>query len=227
MPKLLHTKNILLLIGIFAGIASLLWVVWQLSGSEISEPKTADVDLLEATTGEEISMPTTPVPQNTPEPLTTIEPKDDKINEENSDEVVYEDDIGKFSIAYPREWKVVTGMSEPDSLGSIWFVAPGRELDIIYPGETMIVIRENSENLPLDEYYEKPFAINLFETSEIQENVEIAGIQGKKFSKVQGLSESVIAAVVHEGQVIEFHDISTTHQDDQIWQNMLTSLSWL
>ncbi|MFC1617753.1 hypothetical protein ACFL2B_00560 [Patescibacteria group bacterium] len=231
--KFLHTRNIILLIGILAGVAVLAWVVMQFSSDElesesaIAEPQVID-DEISPTPAGQVEIDTEEVPMvEEVEPLTTVVPEDNPESEASSDFRVHEDSIGKFAISYPQDWSVVSGKSEPDSLQSVWFVAPGEELSILYPGEIMIVIRENPEDLPLEQYYEQSFAINLFSETDKVKETEVAGVPGKWFSAVRGLTPSEVVAIVHDGQVIEFHDIATTHQEDNVFTEMLNSLQFL
>lgn len=159
----------------------------------------------------------------TPKATTTTSATDETANWKT-----YTNEKYGFSFKYPGDWTYKTNAGT-ETLLTIGLFPPSKTEGYEYFGDITINV-ENSNGLTLEDFAkEKNYAsateIEWNSTAE-SEPINISGVSGIKYPQIAGMMPSTISIVKSGNYVYEIQDIKPSHQQDGIYDQILSTFEF-
>jgi len=168
---------------------------------------------------------------------------------------IYGNEEYGYEVKYPQKWKAYEGIvgicKDHDVIKQsnlevsldipstcVGFNPPDKELEYeyYYHGvDILITVYQNSNNLDLRSFYTQPCssehyslcAINPFEYAEEIGAIQVGDILATKFKGVSGAETFTRVSIPFQKKVIEIDDVYNLHQQDDIFNQMLSTFRFL
>lgn len=150
------------------------------------------------------------------------------LSADTSDWQTYRNEKYGFEFKYPGDW--TAQLHEGDSNTVDLYPTGNRPvLEAATPtGNITVVILSNPSKLDLKNFYDGQKQVNLYQDATMgTEEIKIDGREATKFKGVSGLfPSSYITSIVHDNIVIEITDLAAIHQQDGIYNQILSTFKF-